>query len=136
MKKLNWLGLFSNDKIGKNYKTSVELMTDLIKRKMPLPEGARDMVILHHEIEATFPDTNKKEKTVSTLVEYGDPKNKFTAIAKTVGAPAAIAVKLLLKGELKLTGCHIPTHPEVYTKVMEELETLGIKFTEKTVKIV
>ena len=70
------------------------------------------------------------------MVEYGDPTRKFTAIAKTVGAPAAIATKLLLKGELNLTGCHIPTHPEVYTKVMDELKTLGIKFTEKTTEIV
>ena len=77
-------------------------------------------------------ETRKQEKTFSTLVEYGDPKAKFTAIAKTVGAPAAIAAKLLLKGELELTGCHIPTHPKIYTKVMEELKTLGIEFVEKT----
>jgi len=110
-------------------------MTDLIKRKMPLPEGARDMVILHHEIEASFPYTKSKEKITSTLIEYGNPVEKFTAIAKTVGAPAAIATKLLLNGELSLRGCHIPTHPEVYPKVLEELKTLGIKFVEKKEEI-
>ncbi len=135
MQKLSWLGLFSDEKIGKNFKNSVELMTDLIKRKLPLPEGARDIVILHHEIEASYPN-NKKEKIISTLVDFGDPKNKMTAIAKTVGAPAAIAVKLLLKGELKLRGCHIPTHPEVYPKLLEELKTLNLKFSEKTVEII
>ena len=135
MKNLSWLGLFSNEKIGKNFRTPMDLMTDLIKKKMPLPEGQRDMVILHHEIIAEYKDQNKKEKIVSTLVEYGDPKEKFTAIAKTVGAPAAIAAKLVLKGELKLTGCHIPTHPAIYTKVLEELATLGIKFNEKTEEI-
>ncbi|MCB0730993.1 MAG: saccharopine dehydrogenase NADP-binding domain-containing protein [Ignavibacteriae bacterium] len=135
MKNLSWLGLFSNEKIGKNFRTPMDLMTDLIKKKMPLPEGQRDMVILHHEIIAEYKDQNKKEKIVSTLVEYGDPKEKFTAIAKTVGAPAAIAAKLVLKGELNLTGCHIPTHPAIYTKVLEELATLGIKFNEKTEEI-
>lgn len=132
MKKLTWLGLFSDEKIGQNFKTPMDLMTDLIKKKMPLPNGARDMVILHHEIIADYGDSRKKEITNSTLVEYGDPKAKFTAIAKTVGAPAAIATKLILKGELELTGCHIPTHPQIYTKVMEELKTLGIEFVEKT----
>ena len=135
MQNLKWLGLLSSEKIGKNYKTSVELMTDLIKRKMPLPEGSRDMVILHHEIEAGFPNKNSKEKITSTLIEYGNPAEKYTAIAKTVGAPAAIATKLLLNGELALRGCHIPTHPEVYTKVLRELKTLGIKFVEKREEI-
>jgi len=132
MNNLIWLGLFSDEKIGNNFNTPMDLMTDLIKKKMPLPEGQRDMVILHHEIIADYGETRKKEKTFSTLIEYGDPKAKFTAIAKTVGAPAAIATKLLLNGELKMTGCHIPTHPEIYTKVLEELKTLGIEFTEKT----
>jgi len=132
MKNLIWLGLFSDEKIGVNFKTPMDLMTDLIKKKMPLPEGQRDMVILHHEIIADYGETRKKEKIFSTLVEYGDPKAKFTAIAKTVGAPAAIATKLLLNGELGMTGCHIPTHPEIYTKVLDELKTLGIGFTEKT----
>lgn len=132
MENLKWLGLFSEEKIGKNFKTPMDLMTDLIVKKMPLPEGERDMVILHHEIIAKYPGRYQKERTVSTLIEYGDPNAKFTAIAKTVGAPAAIAAKLILKGELNLTGCHIPTHPEIYTKVLEELKTLGISFTEKT----
>lgn len=131
MKNFKWLGLFDDKKIGKHYKTAVHLMTDIIKHKMPLPEGARDMVILQHEIEAYYPELKKKEKTVSTMIEYGEP-NGFTAISKTVGAPAAIAAKLILKGELPLTGCQIPTHPMIYTKVLEELKTLGIEFVEKT----
>ena len=131
MKHLTWLGLFSQEKIGVEYKTPMDLMTELIKRKMPLPEGKRDMVILHHEIIADYGADKKKEKITSTLVEFGNPNAKFTAIAKTVGAPAAIAVKLILKGDLKLTGCHIPTHQAIYPLVLKELEDLGIKFNEK-----
>ncbi|MBK8944201.1 MAG: saccharopine dehydrogenase NADP-binding domain-containing protein [Ignavibacteriae bacterium] len=134
MKNLEFLGLFSNEKIGSNFKNSVELMTELIKRKLPLPKGERDMVILHHEIEAEYPN-NKKEKIISTLVDYGDPKNNMTAIAKTVGAPAAIAVKLLLQNELKLKGCHIPTHPEIYPKILNELKMLNLEFCEKRFEI-
>ncbi len=59
------------------------------------------MVILHHDIIADYGENRKRERTISTLVDYGNPKEKFTAIAKTVGAPAAIAAKLVLKGELK-----------------------------------
>lgn len=130
MKNLKWLGLLSDEKIGENFKTPMDLMTDLIKRKMPLPEGARDMVILHHDITADFGPNTKREKIVSTLVDYGNPETKITAIAKTVGAPAAIAVKMFLKGELNLTGCHIPTHPEIYNKVLDELDLIGVRFKE------
>jgi hypothetical protein len=56
----------------------------------------------------------------------------FTAIAKTVGLPAAIAACLLLEGNLPVTGCHIPTHPVIYTRVLEELKSLGLEMKERT----
>ncbi|MGD8782230.1 MAG: saccharopine dehydrogenase C-terminal domain-containing protein [Ignavibacteria bacterium] len=130
MDNLKWLGLFSKDKIKGNPKTSTEVMTDLLNEKMPLPEGERDMVILQHEIEAEYPGENRKEKIISTLVEYGETE-VFTAISKTVGIPAAIAAKLILNGEITETGTHIPTKPEIYSKVLKELEEIGIKFKDK-----
>ena len=54
----------------------------------------------------------------------------MTTMAKTVGLPAAIAVKRILNGELTLTGCQIPTHKAIYEPVLEELEAEGLKFTE------
>jgi saccharopine dehydrogenase (NADP+, L-glutamate forming) len=130
MEKLKWLGLFDDKVIGGNVKNSTEVVQNLLSTKLPLPAGKRDMVVLMHNLEAEFPKENKKRKYVSTMVDYGVPDG-LTAIAKTVGAPAGIAAKLILLGELKLTGTHIPTHPEIYTKVMKELETLNLKFVEK-----
>ncbi|MES1225853.1 MAG: saccharopine dehydrogenase C-terminal domain-containing protein, partial [Bacteroidota bacterium] len=54
-----------------------------------------------------------------------------TAMAKTVGLPMAIAAKKILKGEIKLSGVHIPVMKEIYEPVLAELETLGIHFIEK-----
>lgn len=128
---ITWLGLLEDKKIGGNVSTPLDVLTNLLIQKMPLPAGARDMVILVHEIEAIYPNqNNRQEKITSTFIEYGEPDG-FTAISKTVGLPAAIAAKLLMLGELKLTGCQIPTHPEVYPKVLKELSSLGLKFTEK-----
>ncbi len=132
MQNLTWLGLVSKEKIGKNFTTPMELLTDLLIKKMPLPEGKRDMVILQHNIIADYGEDRPHERTISTLIDYGDPETGITAIAKTVGAPAAIAVKLVLKGELDLLGCHIPTHKDIYPKVLAELKSLGIEFNEKT----
>ncbi|PID62547.1 MAG: saccharopine dehydrogenase [Ignavibacteriae bacterium] len=131
MDNLEWLGLFSDKKIVRKFKTPMELMIELIKEKMPLPEGESDMVILHHDIVASYGENKKSKRINSTMIDYGDPNTNITAIAKTVGAPAAIAAKLVLNGELNLTGCHIPTNKTIYTKVLTELETLGIKFRER-----
>jgi saccharopine dehydrogenase (NADP+, L-glutamate forming) len=129
MEKLKWLGLFDEVKIGGNVKTSTDVMQKLMSEKLPLPKGKRDMVVLMHKLEAEFPEQEKSVRYISTLTDYGEPDG-ITAIAKTVGAPAGIAAKLILLGELPLTGTHIPTHPAIYTKVLKELESLNIKFTE------
>ena len=105
-------------------------MQKILNEKMPLPAGKKDMVMLIHKLEAEYPELNKREKYVSTLIDYGVPDG-MTAIAKTVGAPAGIAAKLILTGELHLTGTHIPTHPAIYKKVLAELEELNLKFVEK-----
>jgi len=130
MENLRWLGLFSDEKISGNVKTPTDVMINLLKKKMPLPKGARDLVALIHQIIAYYPKENKKEKVTATFIEYGEP-NGYTAISKTVGLPAAIAVKLILTEQLPLTGCHIPTHPLIYNSVLDELKKLGLKFNEK-----
>ena len=132
MKNLRWLGLFSKDKIGSDASTVAGAMLTLIREKLRMPPGARDMVILHHELEAEFPDEgNRRERLNATLVEYGE-EGGMTAIARTVGLPVAVAAKLLLTDQLPLTGCHIPTHPAVYMPVLAELEESGLRFTESS----
>lgn len=135
MQNLKWLGLLSNDKIQDDAKTPTDVMVKILNQKLPLPKGARDMIALVHEIIAEFTEENKKEKITSTFIEYGEP-NGFTAIAKTVGLPAAIAAKLLLNNELPITGCQIPTHPAIYTKVLAELQKEGFEFNEKTETVI
>lgn len=55
----------------------------------------RDIIILRHDIGILWPD-NKKEIKGINLVVYGD--STYTAMAKTVGYPAAIATKMILDG--------------------------------------
>jgi hypothetical protein len=52
-------------------------------------------------------------------------------MAKTVGLPAAMAVRRLLRGELNRTGVCVPVSADIYEPVLAELETEGIRFTEK-----
>jgi len=131
MENLKWLGLFANEPIGGNPSNASEVVIDLLIKKMPLPPGGRDMVILQHEIEAQYPDRgNHLERIQSTLIEYGEPGG-FTAMSKTVGLPAALATKMILTGQLPLTGCQLPTHPAIYEPVLAELKKSGISFKEE-----
>ncbi len=133
MENMRWLGLFSDEKINIEARTSAEVMTRLLTEKLKLTSKARDMVVLHHEIIAEFPE-NRQQKIVSTMIHYGK-KRGFTSMAQSVGMPAGIATKLILNGELPLTGCQIPTHPAIFTPVLKELEKGGFKFNEKITDI-
>lgn len=54
-------------------------------------------MLLHHEVEVEFPESKRTEKHSATLLEFGEIKNgqMTTAMAKTVGIPAAIGALVL-----------------------------------------
>ena len=58
--------------------------------------------------------------------------NGDTAISRTVALPAAIAVKMILEEKINITGVKIPVIPEIYNPILDELEEIGINFSEKT----
>jgi len=63
------------------------------------------------------------------MVVKGDDQT-YTAMAKTVGIPVAIAAKMILNGKIKTPGVHIPITKEIYEPVLNELEDYGIQFNE------
>ena len=129
IKRLEWLGLFGNDPLPKDKNSPLDYLNVLTLQKMSMGDHERDMVVMHHEFLAEYP--SKKEYVTSTLVDYGIPDGD-TSVARTVALPAAIAVKMILKKEINMTGVHIPVVPEIYNPILDELEEMGIKFEEKT----
>lgn len=131
MENLKWLGLFSDQPVGLESGTATDVMISLIRRKLKMDENSRDMVILVHDLLARYPEEGgRQERVVSTFVEYGE-RGGVTAMAKTVGLPAAIAVEMILSGQLPLTGSHIPIHPTIYEPVLRKLEEHGFRFQER-----
>jgi len=131
-KSFEWLGLFSQEKMGYNVTTPFEITSNLMIKKMPLAENERDMVLLQHNIEASYPD-GRKENIISSMIDFGSQSTN-TSISRTVALPAAIAVRMILEKEIDLTGVYRPVIPEIYNPVLNELETLGIKMKEEVLE--
>lgn len=129
MKRLEWLGLFSDELLPEDRDNPLDYFNVLTLKKMALGKDERDMIVMHHELIAEY--DNKKEYVTSTLVDYGIP-NDDSAIARTVSIPAAIAVKMILEGKIDVKGVHIPVIPEIYNPILDELEGMDIVFKEKT----
>jgi saccharopine dehydrogenase-like NADP-dependent oxidoreductase len=124
---LRWLGLFSDAPLECDGQTPAEMMNHLLRSRLALPAGGRDMVVLLHELDVMWAD-GTAERVTATLATEGEAG--FTAMSRTVGLPTALTAKLLLDGELTLTGSLIPTHPSVYGPVLEALEQEGLAFSE------
>ncbi|MGQ9582157.1 MAG: saccharopine dehydrogenase C-terminal domain-containing protein [Thermoplasmatota archaeon] len=128
MKRLEWLGLLSEERLPAE-RSPLDALTALMLARMSYGEGERDMVVLHHEFVATYPG-GRREHLSSTLLDFGTPGGD-TAVARTVSYPAAIAVKLILEGRLRVRGVQVPVNREVYEPVLDELEGLGIRAVER-----
>ena len=124
-----WLGLFSDDLMDYDVTSPFEITSDLMIRKMWLGDNDRDMIVMQHLFLAAYPD-GKREVISSRMLDFGTPATN-TSIARTVALPAAIAIKLILAGRIKLTGVHRPVLPEIYNPVLDELALTGIKMEEE-----
>ena len=128
MNKIEWLGVFEDKKIKVKNATPAQILQDLLEEKWLLKEHDKDMIVMQHQFEYTL--NGQAKKITSSLVVKGDDQT-YTAMAKTVGLPLAIAAKLILQGKISARGVIIPTIKEIYLPVLNELENYGVKFEEK-----
>lgn len=129
LKQLFFLGLDDQDTIVNKGKCSAaDILQFALEKKLSLRPYDKDMIVMLHELE--FEQDGKTEKISSSLVVKGE-NNLRTAMAKTVGLPLGIAAKMILNGQIKMTGLHIPTSKEIYEPVLKELALNGVKFVEQ-----
>ncbi|TVQ47625.1 MAG: saccharopine dehydrogenase [Saprospirales bacterium] len=128
MKKIEWTGLFSDEKIGISNATPAKILEHLLRGKWNLKPEDKDMIIMQHEFEYTLGD--KAKKLTSTMILKGE-NAEDTAMSKLVGLPLAIFVTLFLKGTPFSTDSSIPVKREIYAPVLKELEEHGVIFKEK-----
>ncbi|MEC9208937.1 MAG: saccharopine dehydrogenase C-terminal domain-containing protein [Bacteroidota bacterium] len=126
--KIAWLGMFDDTIIGVENASPAQLLQTILEEKWTLESGDKDMIVMQHQFEFLLDD--KQNKLNSSLVVFGeDPR--YTAMAKTVGLPMAIAAKLILNGQIQSIGVKIPISKDIYIPVLKELSENGINFVEE-----
>ena len=133
MYRLRWLGIFDNKKkIGLKKATPAQILQKLLAEKWAFLPNDRDMIVMQHQFGYKL--KGEQRHMISSMIVEGDD-HVHTAMAKTVGLPLAIAVKLILTGKLKLSGVHIPITKDIYAPILKELEEHGICFIEEEVPV-
>jgi saccharopine dehydrogenase-like NADP-dependent oxidoreductase len=129
--KLVELDLFNSNKIvGIKEATPAQILQKILSDSWSLQENDKDMIVMYHKFGYEL--NGVKTQIDSKMVSIGQDQT-YTAMAKTVGLPVAMAALLILNGKIKTTGVQLPIKKEVYQPILKELEEYGIVFNEEEV---
>jgi len=129
--KLVELNIFSaNKKVKLKKATPAQILQKILMDSWTLTENDKDMIVMYHKFG--FEKDGKKYQIDASMVVLGEDQT-YTAMAKTVGLPVAIATLAILNGKIKTFGVQIPISKEVYQPILNELKDFGIYFNEKEV---
>ncbi|MFY8009493.1 MAG: saccharopine dehydrogenase family protein [Flavobacterium sp.] len=126
--KLLELDLFNpNKKVGLQNATPAQILERILNDSWSLQPDDKDMIVMYHKFGYEL--NGERKQIDSKMVCIGDDQT-YTAMAKTVGLPVAMATLQILNGNIKTPGVQLPIRPEVYNPILKELETFGVIFKE------
>lgn len=126
--KLLELDLFNAKKIvGLKNATPAQILERILNDSWTLQPHDKDMIVMYHKFGYEL--NGERFQIDSKMVCVGDDEI-YTAMAKTVGLPVAIATLQILNGNIKTSGVQLPTRNEVYLPILKELEEYGVVFKE------
>ena len=129
--KLLELDIFnSTKKIPLKNATPAQILEYILLQSWQLEKNDKDMVVMYHKFG--YKKNKKNYQIDSTMVSIGEDET-YTAMAKTVGLPLAIATLGILNKKIKSTGVQLPVSKDIYVPILKELEEYNIKFKEKLV---
>jgi len=129
--KLVELDLFNPNKIvGLKNASPAQILEKILCENWKLNSKDKDMIVMYHKFGYEL--NGEKKQIDSKMVTIGEDQT-YTAMAKTVGLPVAIASLAILNGKIKTYGVQLPIKQEIYDPILEELKNFGIKFKEYNV---
>ncbi len=127
--KLMELDIFNANKIvGLKNATPAQILEKILTDSWTLEPQDKDMIVMYHKFG--FEINGVQKQIDSKMVCIGDDQT-YTAMAKTVGLPVAMATLQILNGNIKTPGVQLPINREVYLPILKELEQYGVLFNEK-----
>ena len=127
--KLLELDLFNRNKIvGLKNATPAQMLEKILSDSWTLQPDDKDMIVMYHKFG--YEDNGEKKQIDSKMVCIGEDQT-YTAMAKTVGLPVAMATLLILNGKIRTPGVQLPIRKEVYLPILKELEEYGVVFREQ-----
>lgn len=127
--KLLELDLFNADKkVNLPNATPAQILEKILSDSWTLEPNDKDMIVMYHKFGYILNGT--KQQIDSKMVCIGDDQT-YTAMAKTVGLPVAMATLLILNGKITTPGVQLPIKKEVYQPILKELEEYGVVFNEQ-----
>ncbi|MGL5113041.1 MAG: saccharopine dehydrogenase family protein [Flavobacterium sp.] len=127
--KLVELDLFSKIKIvGLKEATPAQILERILTDSWTLQPEDKDMIVMYHKFGYELNGTTAQID--SKMVCIGDDQ-MYTAMAKTVGLPVAMAALLILNNKISTFGVQLPIQKEVYDPILNELEAYGVVFHEQ-----
>lgn len=129
--KLLDLDILNDEKfIGIKDASPAKALQKILMDRWTLSPDDKDMIVMYHKFGYEL--DGKKYQIDSNMVALGDDQT-YTAMAKTVGLPVAMAAVKILNKEITTPGVQVPISKEVYEPILKELESFGINFTETEV---
>ncbi|CAL2077091.1 saccharopine dehydrogenase family protein [Tenacibaculum sp. 190524A05c] len=119
-----------NKKVELKNATPAQILQKILMDSWTLQPDDKDMIVMHHKFG--YQDKDGKHQIESSMIIKGDDQT-YTAMAKTVGLPVAMATLKILNGDITTPGVQLPINKEVYEPILKELEDYGINFVEKKV---
>jgi saccharopine dehydrogenase-like NADP-dependent oxidoreductase len=130
--KLEELDLFTKEKtLGIKDATPAMGLQKILEDKWTLAPHDKDMIVMYHKFGYEL--DGKQYQIDSHMALIGEDQT-YTAMAKTVGLPVAIAALKILNEEITTPGVQLPIAKEVYEPILKELEENGVIFHEEEVK--
>jgi saccharopine dehydrogenase-like NADP-dependent oxidoreductase len=129
--KLLELDLFNpNKKVNLPNATPAQILEKILTDSWALEPDDKDMIVMYHKFGYEL--NGEKKQIDSKMVCIGEDQT-YTAMAKTVGLPVAIATLLILNEKITTPGVQLPIKKEVYEPILKELEEYGVIFNEQNV---